>query len=81
MKIALVGKYVELPDAYKSISESFIHAGAVNETSVDLTYIHSEDINDSNFKSVLKGFDGILVAPGFGSRGIEGKVLTAGFAP
>lgn len=80
VNIALVGKYVELPDAYKSIAESFIHAGAANETAVNLTYIHSEEICESNFRSILKPFDGILVAPGFGSRGIEGKVLTAGYA-
>jgi len=80
VNIALVGKYVELPDAYKSIAESFIHAGAANEASVNLTYIHSEEINESNYSEILKPFDGILVAPGFGSRGIEGKVLTAGYA-
>ena len=80
VKIALVGKYVELADAYKSISESFVHAGSANETAVELTYIHSEDIDESNYKDKLKGFDGILVAPGFGSRGIEGKILTANYA-
>ena len=80
VNIALVGKYVELPDAYKSISESFIHAGAANETSVNLTYVHSEEIKESNCKEILKPFDGILVAPGFGSRGIEGKIITAGYA-
>lgn len=80
VKVALVGKYVELADAYKSISEAFIHAGAANETSVDLTMIHSEEITEANYRDVLGGFDGILVAPGFGSRGIEGKVLTVNYA-
>ena len=76
VKIALVGKYVELADAYKSISEAFIHAGAANETAVDLKFIHSEEIDETNYSEKLAGFDGILVAPGFGSRGIEGKILT-----
>jgi CTP synthase len=80
LRIALVGKYVELADAYKSISESFVHAGAANEARVDLTYIHSEEINEANYMEKLAGFDGILVAPGFGSRGIEGKILTVNYA-
>lgn len=74
VKIALVGKYVELPDAYKSINEAFIHAGASNECEVNLTYVHSEHINEKNVAKKLSGFDGVLVAPGFGPRGIEGKV-------
>jgi CTP synthase len=74
VKIALVGKYVELPDAYKSINEAFIHAGASNECEVLVSYVHSEHINDENVSKKLAGFDGILVAPGFGPRGIEGKV-------
>jgi CTP synthase len=80
VRIALVGKYVELADAYKSISESFIHAGAENETAVELVYVHSEEISESNYEETLKQFDGILVAPGFGSRGIEGKILSAHYA-
>ena len=80
VRIALVGKYVELADAYKSIAESFIHAGAANVTAVELAYIHSEEINENNYKEKLEGYDGILVAPGFGSRGIEGKILTVNFA-
>jgi len=80
VRIALVGKYVELADAYKSISESFIHAGAENETAVELVYVHSEEITESNYEEILKKFDGILVAPGFGSRGIEGKILAAHYA-
>jgi CTP synthase len=71
---------VELPDAYKSISESFIHSGAMNECEVSVEYIHSEDVTESNASEILKGLDGILVAPGFGSRGIEGKILTAKYA-
>lgn len=73
-RIALVGKYVELPDAYKSINESFIHAGAVNQCDVELVSVHSEGINSKNVDKKLKDFDGVLVAPGFGDRGIEGKI-------
>jgi CTP synthase len=80
VKIALVGKYVELPDAYKSIIESFIHAGAKNECKVNLVSIHSETINEQTIDELLKGFHGIVVAPGFGERGIEGKILSAKFA-
>lgn len=81
VKIALVGKYVELPDAYKSIVESFIHAGAETETKVKLKWVSSEDL-DSNedVKKYLENMDGILVAPGFGDRGIEGKVLAVKYA-
>ena len=74
VKIALVGKYVELKDAYKSISESFVHAGAANECKVDVKMIHAETITDKTAGELLKGFDGVLVAPGFGERGIEGKI-------
>lgn len=80
IKIGLVGKYVELPDAYKSIAESFIHSGAMNECEIDIEYIHSEEIDERNVISRLSGLNGILVAPGFGSRGIEGKILTAKYA-
>jgi CTP synthase len=80
IRIALVGKYVELADSYKSINEAFIHAGAVNECAVDVKYIHSEDINDDNFESCLNDVHGILVAPGFGDRGIDGKILAAKYA-
>jgi CTP synthase len=72
--IGLVGKYVELQDSYKSILESFIHAGARNEVRVKVQSIHSEYINDQNYQAKLAGLDGILVAPGFGERGIEGKI-------
>ncbi|MGB1038872.1 MAG: CTP synthase [Bacteroidia bacterium] len=74
--IGLVGKYVELPDAYKSIIEAFIHAGAVNECKVNLKLFPSENINKDNVAERLKGLDGVLVAPGFGDRGIEGKIDT-----
>lgn len=80
IKIALVGKYVELPDAYKSISESFVHAGAANNVKVDLQYIQSENIDESNVAEKLAGMSGILVAPGFGGRGIEGKITAVKYA-
>lgn len=79
-KVALVGKYVELPDAYISINESVKHAGAMNDCRVDVSFIHSEDIDEHNYISKLKGFKGILIAPGFGDRGIEGKILAARYA-
>ena len=74
VNIALVGKYIELKDSYKSILESFVHAGAVNLCKVNIKMIHSEKINEENAEFMLKGMDGILVAPGFGNRGIEGKI-------
>ena len=80
VKIALVGKYVELQDSYKSILEAFIHAGAANETKVNLVSVHSEFIDENNVSDKLSGFDGILVAPGFGGRGIEGKIETVRYA-
>ena len=80
IKIALIGKYVELPDAYKSIMESFIHAGAVNDCKVELSLLHSEDISNDNYEKKLNEYKGILIAPGFGHRGIEGKILAAKFA-
>lgn len=78
--IALVGKYVELQDAYKSILESFIHAGAANECKVNVHTIHSEYLDSSNIEEKLGKMDGILVAPGFGERGIEGKILAVKYA-
>jgi CTP synthase len=78
--IGLIGKYVELPDAYKSINEAFVHAGAQNECKVHVRTIHSEDIKPSNCEEVLGELDGILIAPGFGERGIPGKILTARYA-
>ncbi len=80
VNIALVGKYVELPDAYKSINEAFIHAGAANECSVKVKYVHSELLTDENVNDKLKNYDGILVAPGFGGRGIDGKLTAIKFA-
>ncbi|MEA2105497.1 MAG: CTP synthase [Bacteroidota bacterium] len=74
INIGLVGKYIELQDSYKSIMESFIHAGAVNECKVNIKCIHSEKLNDENVKEKLQGLDGVVVAPGFGQRGIEGKI-------
>lgn len=74
VNIALVGKYVELPDAYKSIIEAFIHAGAANECKVHLKFIQSDYITFENIASQLEGVDGVLVAPGFGERGFEGKL-------
>jgi len=78
--IGLVGKYVELQDSYKSILEAFIHAGASNEVKVIVKSVHSEYIKSSNYEDKLKGLDAILVAPGFGERGIEGKVKAVEYA-
>ena len=78
--IALVGKYTELPDAYKSICESFIHAGAVNDCKVKLRYVNSEKITPETVAEKLGKMSGILVAPGFGNRGIEGKIEAVRFA-
>ncbi len=80
VEIALVGKYTELPDAYKSISESFIHAGAANNCKVKLTYVNSEKITAENVSETLGRMAGILVAPGFGNRGIEGKIEAVRYA-
>lgn len=80
IEIALVGKYTELPDAYKSISESFIHAGAVNDCKVKLRYVNSEKLTAENIADKLGSMAGILVAPGFGNRGIEGKIEAVHFA-
>ncbi len=80
IKIGLIGKYVELQDSYKSILEAFIHAGAVNEVKVKVISIHSEHIDKSNIKEKFEGLHGILVAPGFGERGIEGKIDAVKYA-
>jgi CTP synthase len=74
VKIGLVGKYNELQDAYKSIHEAFIHAGAVNECKVIVIPVHSETLDKENITKKIGGLDGILVAPGFGERGIAGKL-------
>ncbi|MEQ9064986.1 MAG: CTP synthase [Vicingaceae bacterium] len=80
VSIALVGKYIELKDSYKSIAESFIHAGAANKCKVNLKWIHSEELEEGNLNEMLGDVQGILVAPGFGKRGIEGKILTSKYA-
>lgn len=80
VNIGLVGKYVELQDSYKSILEAFIHAGAANETKVNVISIHSEYLDAKTAEEQLKDLDGILVAPGFGGRGIEGKIETVRYA-
>jgi CTP synthase len=80
VNIGLIGKYIELKDSYKSIAESFIHAGVANECEVKLHWIHSEQITEENVKEKLNDLTGILVAPGFGERGIEGKLSAVKFA-
>ncbi|MFO7933908.1 MAG: CTP synthase [Bacteroidales bacterium] len=80
IRIALVGKYVELLDSYKSIMESLIHAGAMNGVKVEVACIHSEMISGENVEQELEGYDGIVVAPGFGDRGIDGKILSVRYA-
>jgi CTP synthase len=74
VEIGLVGKYVELKDSYKSIAEAFVHAGADREIAVDLRWVHSEELTAKNVDEKLEGIDGLLVAPGFGSRGVDGKL-------
>ena len=78
--VGLIGKYVELLDSYKSILESFIHAGAMNEVRVNVRSVHSEHLTEENVAEQLAGLDGILVAPGFGERGIEGKIWAVQYA-
>jgi CTP synthase len=80
VNIGLIGKYIELQDAYKSILESFIHAGAMNECKVEIVNVHSEFITDDNVAEKLAGLDGLLVAPGFGHRGVEGKIVAVKYA-
>ena len=79
IKIGLVGKYVELQDAYKSISESILHAGTLQDCKVEVKWIHAEEINKDNVSEKLTGLKGVLVAPGFGDRGMEGKIETIKF--
>ncbi len=78
--IGLIGKYIELQDAYKSILESFVHAGAMNECKVQILNVHSESITSENVAEKLSSLDGLLVAPGFGHRGIEGKITAVKYA-
>jgi len=80
VEVGLIGKYVELQDSYKSITEALIHASATNETKVNIRWIHSEDLTPGNVTEHLKGLNGILVAPGFGDRGIEGKIKAVQYA-
>lgn len=78
--IGLIGKYIELQDAYKSILEAFIHAGAINQCKVQIVNVHSEFITEANVADKLKDLDGLLVAPGFGSRGVEGKISSVKYS-
>ncbi len=78
--IGLIGKYIELQDAYKSILESFVHAGAMNECKVQVVNVHSEFISEENVAEKLCNLDGLLVAPGFGHRGVEGKIIAVKYA-
>ena len=80
VEVALVGKYTELPDAYKSINESFIHAGAVNHCKVKVKYVPAEQVTNENAADMLAGVSGIFVAPGSGVRGFEGKVAAVRYA-
>jgi CTP synthase len=80
VNIGLIGKYIELQDAYKSILEAFVHAGAINECKVQVVNVHSEFITDENVAEKLGNLDGLLVAPGFGLRGIEGKIASVKYA-
>ncbi|AYO56896.1 CTP synthetase [Chryseobacterium sp. 6424] len=80
VEIALVGKYVSLQDSYKSIAEAFIHAGADLNTEVRLRWVYSGDLTDDNLQETFEGIDGMLIAPGFGDRGIEGKISAARYA-
>jgi CTP synthase len=80
IRIGLVGKYLELQDAYKSIYEAFVHAGVANECRVEVIPVHSEDINEGNITRKLDNLTGLVVAPGFGERGIEGKIKAIQFA-
>jgi CTP synthase len=80
VNIGLIGKYIELQDAYKSILESFVHAGAINECKVEVINIHSEFITPDNVEEKLGSLDALLVAPGFGHRGIDGKITAVKYA-
>lgn len=80
VEIGLIGKYVELHDAYKSIAEALVHAGSENRCKVNINWIHSETLNSENYSEALSKLNGIIVAPGFGHRGMKGKILTARYA-
>ena len=81
VKIAVVGKYIELLDAYMSVREALCHAGLANDVDVDITWIHSTSLEGEADIKVLEGFDGILVPGGFGERGIEGKIRAITIRP
>lgn len=80
VRIGLIGKYLELQDAYKSILEAFVHAGSVNECQVQIINVHSEYVTEENVEEKLVGLNGLLVAPGFGLRGVEGKISAVKYA-
>src|SRR6056297_748121 len=80
VEIGLVGKYVELRDAYLSVAEALNHAGIENGVAVDIDWVHSEDLTEKNYQERLKDLDGVLIPGGFGDRGIEGKILSAKYA-
>ena len=80
VKIGIIGKYVDLTEAYKSLHEALVHGGVANEVQVDLEYVNSEKITAKNVEKKLKGLDGILVPGGFGVRGVEGKILSIQYA-
>ena len=80
LEIAVVGKYVELPDAYLSVKEALIHAGVTQDAAIKIHWIHSEDVSATNAEEVFDGIDGIVVPGGFGERGFEGKLNTARYA-
>ena len=80
VQIAIVGKYVELKDAYKSISEALIHGGVFNKCEVKIKWVHSEDVNIKTKSKLFEHCSGIVVAPGFGERGINGKLTTIEYA-
>jgi CTP synthase len=80
VRIALVGKYVELPDAYKSINESLLQAATYNERKLDLQFVLSDKLTDENVEKTLASMDGIVIAPGFGPRGLEGKICALKYA-
>lgn len=80
VSIGLIGKYVELKESYKSIAEAIIHAGAVNDCKVTVEWIHSENLDEENIKEKFNGLSAVLVAPGFGNRGIEGKIAAIKYA-
>ena len=80
MKIAIVGKYVDLKESYKSLNEALVHAGVANTVAIDFLYVNSEKLSKDNLEQTFQGVDGILVPGGFGSRGVEGKILAVEYA-